>query len=210
MKKGLVIVLLAVAVQVGAQSTDGLTEVFVDNFANNKNGWLIAETGKETSWVNYNEQRLVVDASKGASRITMTAPKGFNGDFVLKATIWCKDCSGNKEASFGLLVGYSQFATKGEEGWYQMQLNQENGDGVWVKANNPNGSTLYEQNAKAGFDPDDRNEIAIERKGEDVKYYVNGSEVFSNTSTETSGNKITFMAGGKTKVFMSKISFHSN
>jgi hypothetical protein len=212
MKKGLIAVFaLAVVAQLSAQSTDGLSIVFEDNFANNKNGWLMNETGKDVSWVNFNENRLVIDSNKGEGRITMNASKGFNGDFVIKANLWCKECAGADAAGLGIMVGFDQFSLKGEQGWYSMKLTQTKGnDGVWVKANNANGSTLFEQTASASFDPNDKNEIAIERKGDTVNFYLNGKVVFTNTATETAGNKIAFICDNKMKVFMSDMTFWSN
>lgn len=211
MKKGLIAFLLVGGFAVSAQSTDGLTEVFNDDFSNNRSAWLIEETGKGTSWINYNEKRLVFDGNVGGNgRVTMSAPKGFNGDFVLKATIWCKECAKDGNAFFGLMFGYDVFGTKDDSGLYQIRLSQQDGDGVWIKANNSNGSILFEKMVDASFDPEDPNEIAVERKGETVKYYLNGSEIYSNVSSETSGNKISFISGGKVKVFMSNISMYAN
>lgn len=212
MKKGLLVFLiLVVGSQLSAQSTDGLTLVFQDDFANNKNAWLINETGKDVSWVNYNENRLVMDSNVGEGRITMNASKGFNGDFVIKATLWCKECAGSKMAGLGIMIGFDQFSLKNEQGWYGLKLTQDNGkDGVWAKANNANGSTLYEQTVGAAFDPNDKNEIAIERTGDTVNYYVNGKQVFSNVATETAGNKIAFLCDSKMKVYMSNLSFWAN
>ena len=212
MKKGLLVFfVLLVGSHLSAQSTDGLTLVFQDDFANNKNAWLINETGKDVSWVNYNENRLVIDSNVGEGRITMNASQGFNGDFVIKATLWCKECAGSKAASLGIMIGFDQFSLKNEQGWYGLKLTQDNGkDGVWAKANNANGSTLYEQTVGAAFDPNDKNEIAIERKGDTVNYYVNGKQVFSNVATETAGNKIAFLCDNKMKVFMSNLTFWAN
>ena len=204
MKKGLIIALALVSFGTMAQSTDGMTAVFEDGFTNNVNAWLLEETGRETSWINYNENRLVLEAD-GGGRVTMTAPSGFNGDFVIKGNVWCKECSGEDNASFGLIFGYSTFGNKATEGWYQIRLTQDGGDGVWIKANNANGSTLYEQTVRAAFDPDDANEIAVQRSGETVTFYLNGTEVYSNVSTETIGNKISFIGSG-TKCFMSSLS----
>lgn len=211
MKKGLIALMILGGFMASAQSTDGLTLVFEDNFANNKNAWLVGETGKETSWINYNEKRLVFDGNvAGNGRVTMTASKGFNGDFLIKANIWCKECSGDKNAFFGLLFGYDVFGLKDSQGWYQVRFSQEDGDAIWIKSNNSNGSTLYEKTAKASFDPDDKNEIAVEKRGDVVKYYLNGSEIFSNVTTEASGNKISFIGSGKVKIFMSDLSMYSN
>jgi hypothetical protein len=212
MKKGLLVFfLLIVGTELSAQSTDGLSVVFQDDFANNKNAWLVDETGKDVSWVNYNEKRLVVDGNAGEGRISMNASKGFNGDFVIKATVWCKECAGSKSAALGIMLGFDQFSLKSEQGWYRMNLTQENGkDGIFMKANNSNGSTLFEKSVEAAFDPDDKNEIAIERKGDTVNFYLNGTQVYSNVNTETSGNKIAFLSDGKIKVYMSDLSFLAN
>lgn len=212
MKKGLVIIaLMAVTTVLSAQSTDGLNLVFEDDFANNKSGWMIGETGKDVSWINFDKKLLVIEGSAGEGRITMNSPQGFNGDFVLKASIYCRECAGTKDAIFGLLFGFDQIATKDTQGMYTMRLMQEGGkDAVWIKANNANGSTLYEQKASAAFDPNDATEIAIERKGETVNFYVNGNQIYSNTAAETAGNKISFIVNGKYRVFMSKLSMWAN
>jgi hypothetical protein len=212
MKKVLLVFFVLLAgTQLSAQSTDGLSLVFQDDFSNNKNAWLVNETGKDVSWVNFNEKRLVIDSNVGEGRITMNASKGFNGDFVIKANLWCKECAGSKMASLGIMIGFDQFSLKNEQGWYGIKLTQENGkDGVWVKANNANGSTLYEQTVSTAFDPNDKNEIAIERSGDTVNYYVNGTQVFSNVATEAAGNKIAFICDNKMKVFMSDLSFWAN
>lgn len=213
MKKGLIVSLVLLAgIQLNAQSTDGLNLVFQDDFANNKNAWLVNETGKDVSWVNFNEKRLVIDSNLGEGRISMNAKNGFNGDFVIKASIWCKECAGSKMTGFGIMVGFDQFSLKNAQGWYGMKLMQDNTgkDGVWVKANNANGSTLFEQTASAAFDPNDKNEIAIEKKGDVVNFYVNGTQVFSNAATETAGNKIAFICDSKMKVYMSDLTFWAN
>lgn len=214
MKKGL---LFACAIVVGgslafAQSTDGLTPKVEDDFSNNKSGWNLGMGGKEVSFINYNAKALVLDAGAagGTARVTMNAPIGFNQDFVIKATLWCKECAGSKAAGFGLLFGQSSFENKGNEGYYSIRLLQDNGkDAVWVRVNNANGTVLYDQNVDASFDPDDENEVAIERVGENINIYINGTNVYSNLATETAGNEITYIATDKLKVFMKDLSFYT-
>jgi hypothetical protein len=209
MKKGLVFVLaFALVSVVTAQSTSGLTLRFEDDFSNNKNGWNLGLGGNEVSFINYSSKALVLDGNKnsGVARVTMKSPIGFNQDFVLKATVWCQGCAGEREAFFGLLFGQSSFEGKGNEGYYSVRLAQNNGqDAVSVRVNNSNGSILYERDVNAPFDPDDRNDLAIERTGDTINIYLNGNVIYTNVVTETSGNEITYITSDKNKVFMSNL-----
>lgn len=211
MKKGLLLglfTLIGICISY-AQSTDGMQLVFEDDFSNNKNAWQLNQTGNKSSFINYDNKLLVLDTNVPGDkhRVTMNAPIGFNQDFVLKTSLKCKECAGAKDVQFGILFGMASKSDIDSQGYYSMRLLQVGGkDEVWIRVNNSNGTQLYDMNAKSSFDPNDFNELSVERTGDTVNFYVNGSLVYSNTTTETTGNQIALLADNKMKIFMQSIS----
>ena len=84
MRRALVLVFLAVALSfnVKAQSTDGMSVVFSDDFRNNKNGWFTSMSGNNRSRVNNDLEFLIIGVNDKGSieRSWVNANLDFNQD----------------------------------------------------------------------------------------------------------------------------------
>ncbi|MCP4459280.1 MAG: hypothetical protein GY816_14860 [Cytophagales bacterium] len=195
-----------------AQSTDGMSIVFSDNFKNNKNGWFTSMSGSNRSRVNNNMEFLIVGVNdKGSSeRSWVNTNVDFNKNFVLKAKIKSETDGGvNADIKFGLLVGMSDYKYRTEQGWYGYRL-FSNEKKAWIYATNENGTQLFKREVEkpGSYRADDYNEIAIQKKGETVTFYLNGDEVYSNDATSASAGSIIFEAKNVQKAYLNKLEIY--
>ena len=214
MKRVLILAVLAVSVglNVKAQSTDGMSIVFSDDFRNNKNGWFTSMSGTNRSRVNNDQEYLIIGVNDKGSieRSWVNADIDFNQNFVLKATVKSETDGGVKnETVFGLLIGLSDIKYRTEQGWYGYRL-YSNEDKAWMRANNANGTELFERELEkpASYRADDYSEMAISSIDGVVTFYLNGDEIYSNDATETSAGSIIFEAKNVQKAFLDKLEIY--
>lgn len=214
MKKLLTIV-LTIAVMAGttAQSLDGMESVFSDKFKNNKNGWETSMKGDNRSRLNNDQEFIIIGVNNGGSneKASSYSRIDFNKDFVLKASIKSepKDKAAEKDGEYGIMFGYSSFKYKKEQGWYGFRLSTGDEKKAILYASNNNGTQLFTRDVtNANYTASDYNDIAIEKKGGTIKFYLNGNEIYSNDATTTSGGAITFYAYDKQKAYMKSLEIY--
>ena len=214
MRRALVLVFLAVVLSfnVKAQSTDGMSVVFSDDFRNNKNGWFTSMSGTNRSRVNNDQEYLIIGVNDKGSieRSWVNADIDFNKDFVLKATIKSETEGGVKnETVFGLLIGLSDIKYRAEQGWYGYRL-YSNEQKAWMFATNEDGTELFKRELEkpASYRADDYSEMAISSINGVVTFYLNGDEVYSNDATTTSAGSIIFEAKNVQKAYLNKLEIY--
>lgn len=195
-----------------AQSTDGWKPIINDDFSNNKNGWSLNDQTVNTSKINFDKKRLVLEVNDdGNRRSTVYTKADFNKDFMLKARIGGqtdKKPSKNDRTQYGFYFGYSSFAYKDEQGWYAMLLNVHE-DEVWMAANNENGSRLFQYETKdVTYDTEGYAEIGIVKTGDKLEFYVNNKKVYENVPTNTAGGAVSFIAKREMKSYMSDFAIY--
>lgn len=211
--KKLLTIALTIAVTAGsmAQSLDGMESVLKDKFNNNKFGWETSMTGDNRSRVNNDEEYIIIGVNNAGDNEKASAYTriDFNKDFVLTASIKSepKDKAPEEKGEYGVMVGYSSFKYKKEQGWYGFRLStSEEEQKAILYASNSNGTQLFTKNVtNARYTAGDYSDIAIEKKGGEIVFYLNGKEIYRNDATETSGGAITFYAYDKQKAFMNSI-----
>ncbi len=210
MKKFLIGIIAILLIQPSfAQSTDGMSIVFEENFRNNKNGWFTSMNGTNRSKVDNSAENLVIGVNEKGSmeRSWVVTEIDFNQDFVLKTSLKSSlDKKGKDDVRYGLLVGLSDLKYRDEQGWYGFRL-YSNEKKAWMYATNGNGTKLFEREMESpsAYNSGDYNELAIEKKGDTVNYYLNGKMIYSNDATESSAGSIYFEAKGEQKAFMNSL-----
>lgn len=212
--KGLPILVLAVftCLNLEAQSTDGMSVVFSDDFRNNKNGWFTSMSGSNRSRVNNDQEYLIIGVNDKGSieRSWVNTEVDFNKDFVLKASVKSEtDGGANNETIYGLLIGLSDIKYRTEQGWYGYRL-YSNEDKAWIRATNDNGSEFFKREVEnpASYTADDYTEMAIERRDGTIKFYLNGTEIYSNDATTTSASAIIFEAKNVQKAYLNTLEIY--
>ncbi len=195
-----------------AQSTEGKSVVFSDDFRNNKNGWFTSMSGSNRSRVNNDMEFLIIGVNDKGSieRSWVNTDIDFNKDFVLKASIKSETKSGAKtETVYGLLVGLSDIKYRSEQGFYGFRLFSDE-DKAWMYATNDNGTRFFKKETEnpASYTADDYSEIAIERKDDKIMFYLNGVEIYSNEATTTSAGSIYFEARNIQKAYLNKLEIY--
>jgi outer membrane protein OmpA-like peptidoglycan-associated protein len=197
-----------------AQSTAGLTAVFEDNFKNNKNGWETSMSGDNRSRLNNDEEFLIVgiNTKGGSEKASVYTRVDFNKNFVLKASIKSepKDKTAEAGSEYGIMFGYSTFKYRKEQGWYGYRLKADEKK-AWMNAFNSNGTQLFNREQTGiSYNPNDYNEIGIERKDGKIIFYLNGKEIYRNDATEVGGGAITFYANGVQRAYLRSLTIHQD
>ena len=214
MKKKLVIVFLAAGMSfnIKAQSTNGMSVVFSDDFRNNKNGWFTSMSGANRSRVNNDQEFLIIGVNDKGSieRSWVNTDIDFNQNFVLKATVKSETKGGAKnETVFGLLIGLSDIKYRTEQGWYGYRL-YSNEEKAWMYATNDDGTQLFKRELEkpASYRADDYSDMAISSIDGVVTFYLNGDEIYSNDATTTSAGSIIFEAKNVQKAYLNKLEIY--
>ncbi len=210
--KKLLTIAFSIAITVGtiAQPLDGMESVLSDKFNNNKFGWETSMSGNNRTRVNNDEEYIIIGINKEGTNEKVSAYTriDFNKDFVIKANIKSepKDKEPEKEGEYGLMIGYSSFKYKKEQGWYGFRLSTGEERKAILYASNNNGTKLFSKNVEnARYTARDYNEIGLQKKDGEIIFFLNGKEIYRNDATETSGGAITFYAYDKQKAFMNSI-----
>jgi len=206
------LLILGMTATVCGQATTGWKPLFQDDFSNNKSGWGLNETTKNTSKISYNNKRLVLELFDGGEKRSSVYTKvNFNEDFMLKTKVSSlTEEKGNKSepTQYGLFFGYSSHKYRGEQGWYGILLDFHE-DKVWMAANNENGTKLFEKlSTDISYDSSGDTEIGVVRQNGKVEFYINGKKVYENATTTTSGGAISFFATKNQKAMMSAITVY--
>ena len=197
-----------------AQSLDGMESVLKDKFNNNKFGWETSLSGDNRSRVNNDEEYIIIGINNGGENEKASAYTriDFNKDFVLTASIKSepRDKAPEEKGEYGVMFGYTSFKYKKEQGWYGFRLSTgEEEPKAILYASNANGTQLFKKNVtNARYTAGDYNDIALEKKGDKIFFYLNGKEIYQNDAAETSGGAITFYAYDKQKAFMNSIEIY--
>jgi len=213
MKRIAIVVLINLTVLgTQAQSTDGMEEVFSDDFRNNKNGWFTSMSGSNRSKVNNDKQFLAIDVNDNGSveRSWAATTIDFNQDFVLKAQIKSETEKGAKdETYYGFMIGLSSIKYKNEQGWYGFRLYSDIRK-ARIYATNEDGTEFFKREVEkpSSYTPSDYNEISIERKNGKMTFYLNGTEIYTNDATTTASGTIVFEARNNQLAYLKKIEIY--
>ena len=214
MKKLLTIALtIAVTASSMAQSLEGMESILKDKFNNNKFGWETSMSGANRSRVNNDQEFIIIGVNNAGDNEKASAYTkiDFNKDFVLTASIKSepKDKAPEEKGEYGIMIGYSSFKYKKEQGWYGFRLSTGKEKKAILYASNSNGTSLFKKNVtNVRYTASDYSDITIKKEGDEVTFYLNGKEIYQNDATETSGGAITFYAYDKQKAFMNSIEIH--
>jgi len=202
MKKLLTIALAISSLWATSQSTDGMEVVFKDDFKNNKNGWETSLKYVNKSKVDNDKEFLAISIAdaKSLKEASVYTQIDFNKDFVLTARMKSlpKDKQPEKDGQFGILVGYTSYKYSKDQAWYGYRLGTSDENKVFLRARNSNGTILFTRDiSNASYNSDDDTRIGLEKKNDEIIFYLNGKEIYRNDATETPGGAISFYAYDK-------------
>ena len=205
---------LILSLILSGQSTQGMSLVFSDDFTTSDKGWSVDESSFNISKVSPSNKRLVLEIfDQGMKRSTVFTDVDFNKDFVLKAELGSKGeakQNKNERSDFGLTFGYSSPRYWEQQGVYGFYLNFYR-DGIYVFSQYPNGTRLLDEIIKdVNYNPKSYVDIAVEKRGTNVSFFVNGKEIMQSNAIETAGGAISFRAFRKMKCYMRNIEIYQN
>ncbi|MCP4459279.1 MAG: OmpA family protein [Cytophagales bacterium] len=167
-------------------------------------------SGDNTTRVNNDKEYLINIINKAGSneKVSAYTRLDFNKDFLIKASIKSEshDKKSSEKGQYGLMLGYSSFKYRKEQGWYAFRLGTGEENNILLSARNKNGSELFsKQLDNVRYYESDYTDIALQKKGGKIIFYLNGKEIYRNAATEASGGAVTFYAYDRQKAFMNNI-----
>ena len=195
------IVFLGLGLASYGQSTSGYKSVISEDFSNNKLGWSQNTSTVNKAWIDYSRKVMILDVKDSDDRRSIGYTRfDFNEDFILKAVVGIKEdeIKSNEKSRIGIVFGYTSHDYTQEQGWYAVFLDVLE-DKVTIRANNRNGSQLYENEVKTSYDIAGKTTVGVKKEGGKLSVFINEKSIFENVSTETVGGAVTLIAKNKVR-----------